>query len=164
MSKENATLPTSLTQNDFAAVAEHCYRIASPLVIAGQPVAPVLIVGCIRDSVLQAAPGDRIPIRSDKDKQRLSALMQTLVEKPDVDFVVHITEAWLRPLQQLPYSSMVENPQRQEAVIFNILSKDCQTVVINPLHRNPSRLERGQADFESQLRGGQMMRSAPLRN
>jgi hypothetical protein len=165
MSKDtsNTTLPATMTQADFEAVAEHCYKVASPIVIGGETVESILIMGRVRDDELFFTSGGLVPIQSDGDKHRITALMEAMVEHPEVDFVVHITEAWTLLNPKLPKGSIAKHPQRQEAVLFNILSKDCQTVVINPLHRNPSRLERGKVDFELQFKG-RMVRETPPRN
>lgn len=153
-----------MSQADFEGVADHCYKVANPIIIAGETVESVLIIGRARDGDLFFTPGGVLPINSEDDKHRIAALMETVVEHPDVDFVVHITEAWTLLHQKTPpEGSIAKHPQRQEAVLFNILSKDCQTVVINPLHRNPSHLERGKVDFEYQFKGS-MVREAPPRN
>ena len=165
MTKETPShaLPTTLTQADFEAVADHCYRTARKIVAKGDAVEPILLMGMVRDGTLKIPSVGRVPVQSTSDKECLMALMQALVQQLDVDFVVHITEAWLLVGQTLPEGSIAEHPQRQEAVLFNIMSKDCQTVVINPLHRKPSRLERGKVDFDQQFEG-RLVRPAPSRN
>ena len=150
--KNTTTLPATMTQADFEAVADHCYKVASPIVIEGETVESILIMGRVRDNELFFTSGSLVPIQTDSDKHRITALMEAMVEHPEVDFVVHITEAWTLLNQKQLKGSIAKHPKRQEVVLFNILSKDCQTVVINPLHRNPSRLERGKVDFELQFK------------
>lgn len=159
------TLPMSLTQLDFAAIAEHCYGVTSAVVAEGGEVAPIVIAGTCRNRTLTVSFTKLVPTGSDRDKNRLARFMQQLVQRPRFDFVAHVTEAWVLLDPDLPQitGSIANHPQRQEAVIFNILSQDCQTIVINPLHRNPSRLERGRVDFSMEVRG-RFVRPTPARN
>ena len=60
------------------------------------------------------------------------------MQRPQIDFVAHITEAWMQ--KGFPEGRIADNPERMETILFNILSKDYQTLVVNPLRRNPSRL------------------------
>lgn len=165
MSKKpsHPTLPVSLTQTDFAAIAEHCYRVTSAVVAEGGVVAPIVIAGTCRNGNLEVSYTSLVAVRSDRDKNRIARFMQKLVQRPRFDFVVHITEAWVLIGPNLPTGSIAQHPQRQEAVLFNILSKDCQTVVINPLHRTPSRLERGRVNFDLEVQG-RFVRPTPARN
>ena len=160
----NPTLAKTLSKAEFEAVAEHCFAAASQAVAKRQRVQSLLLLGRIRDGVVQIGEVMSVPVNRPEDREMLAALMETIVQRPTLDFVVHVTEAWLllNPTS-LPTKSIANHPKRQEAVTFNILSKDCQIVVINRLHRNPSRLERGEVNFEMQI-AGRMVRETPPPN
>lgn len=163
-SRNTPALPKTLTQQDFETIAAHCYDVASNIVARGKTVQSALVAGRILDNgeleVPQCGPA---PTESDQDKDHLVQLMQALVQHPDLDFVVHVVEAWMLLSSEVPDGSIADHPQRQEAVVFNILTKDCQLVVLNRLHRNPSRLERGKVDFSIGC-GGRLVCPPPTRN
>jgi hypothetical protein len=105
----------------------------------------------------------QVPTETEQDKDCVAGLMLGLAAEPDIEFVVHIVEAWVLVSPKLPRGSIAKHPRRKEAVLFNILSKDCQILVLNPLHRKPNRLERGTLDFSLDYRG-RFMRPPPVRN
>lgn len=162
--QEPRRLPPTLTREQFAAVADHCYHVASATLAKDGEVPPVLMIGRFRRGKLRILAAGFVPVEDASDKAKLTMSMQLLAREPRVDFVVHITEAWMlhNPVE-LPADSIAAHPQRQEAVIFNILSRDCQILVVNPLHRDPLRLERGEVNFSLELRGS-MARPQPTRN
>ena len=86
-----------------------------------------------------------------------------LLGQPEIEIAVHISEAWyLRdPEIKAPQGSLKNHPQRNEAVIFNIMSRDCQTVVINPLSRDPLTLHRGKLDLSDELKGRMARKRSP---
>jgi len=157
------TLPNSLTRADFEAIAGHCYEVASEIVTAGETVAPVLLAGKIADGAPDITHIIQVSTKTEQDKDCVAGLMQGLVAEPDIEFVIHIVEAWLLVSPKLPKRSIAKHPRRKEVVLFNILSKDCQILILNPLHRKPNRLERGPVDFSLDYRG-RFMRPPPVRN
>lgn len=155
------TLPVSLTEADFEAVAAHCFAMVGPIAARGEPVAPFLLAGRCRDGSLEPAFTEFAPTRSERDRTRLARHLESLVRRPQIDFVAYVAEAWMR--RGLPEGGVADDPERMEAVLFNILSKDCQALVINRLRRDPPRLERGAVDF-SNLLAGRFARQPPTRN
>lgn len=158
------SLPRTLSKADFEAIAERCFQSASQTIAAGKPIPSTLLLGRMHDGKAEIGRVLFVPIEDSDHKIVLTALMEALVQEPDIDFAVHVTEAWfLANPTELPTRSIAKHPKRLEAVTFNIMSKDCQTVVINMLHRKPNRLERGAVDFTRELRG-LMARDKPPAN
>lgn len=147
--------PKSLTQADFQLIADHCYDVTRKIVRRKRSVKPVCIAGTVEDGKVVVQLSTHVPMETEHDKEMVPFVMEALVLHADFDFVVHICEAWTAPVKDgvLPQGSLANHPKRQEIVVFNIMSKDCQTVVINPLHRNPSRLKPGKVDFSLKVRG-----------
>jgi hypothetical protein len=165
---ETPQLPYTLTREDFEAIAAHCYKIVSREVAKGRDAAPVVLFGRCRDGVLGIESATHTPMREWRDKDAVMLLMSLGVARPEIDFAVQVTETWVLDLPEdgsagIPTGSIEKHPRRREAVIFNIMSKDCQIVVINPLQRKPNRLERGTVDFGITLKG-RMVRDAPPKN
>jgi hypothetical protein len=161
-------LPYTLTREDFEAIAAHCYRIVSKEVAKGREAAQVVLLGRCRDGVPRIQQAVHTPLRDWQDKEAVTLLMTLAVADPEIDFALHVTETWILDLPddgsaEIPTGSIAKHPKRREAVIFNIMSKDCQIVVINPLRRKPNRLERGTIDFDIQLKG-RMVRETPPKN
>lgn len=158
------SLPKSLTRADFQLVADRCYRVANKIIQKGKSVESVLILGNINNGKLKVLHSSFMPM-DEQSKDMLVLLMQDLLQHPELDFVAHVTEAWFVSVKDdvIPEGSLADHPNRQEMVIFNIMSKDCQTVVLNPLHRNPNRLEPGKVDFETNMKG-RMVRAPEIKN
>lgn len=161
-------LPYTLTQEDFEAIAAHCYNVVSKEVARGREAAQVVLLGRCRDGVPSIQNAMHTPLRDWQDKDAVTLLMMLGVADPEIDFAVHVTESWVLALPkdgtgEVPTGSIAKHPKRREAVLFNIMSKDCQVVVINPLHRKPNRLERGTIDFGITLKG-RMVRETPPKN
>ena len=158
-------LPKTLTHDDFQLVADHCYHVTRKIVRKGKTVAAVVIAGTVGERGVNVKLSIGAPMEDDTDKYMVTQLTEALVQHPDIDFVAMVSEAWFvatkdkRDLE----GSLADHPDRQEAVIFNILSKDCQIVVMNPLHRNPSRLTRGKLDFSVKF-AGRMARDPETKN
>lgn len=147
-------LPKSLTQADFQLVTDHCYQFARQIVTDGHPVMPMVIAGSVNDGRLKVKLLTRIPLETGSDKEMLTHLMDTLVQHQELDFVALVCEVWTANLKTPDYpGSLAHHPERQEAVVFNIMSKDNQIAVINTLRRNPNRLKRGKVDFSLQMKG-----------
>jgi len=158
------TLPRVLIEADFEAIADRCFQSASKTVAAGKPVHSALLLGRMHDGKAEIGRVLSVPLENADHKIVLAALMEALVLEPDIDFAVHVSEAWfLANPVELPSDSIAEHPQRLEAVTFNIMSKDNQTIVVNMLHRKPNRLERGPVEFTKELRG-RMVRDMPPTN
>ena len=164
MTKER-NLPKSLTEREFQLVADHCYHVTRKIVRKGRAVAPVIVAGTVGDQGVRVKLSIAAPMASDDDKENVTRLMEVLVQHPDLDFVALVCEAWFVPVKggRLPEGSLADHPMRQEMVGFNIMSKDCQIVVINPLRRHPSRLIRGKLDFSIRFTG-RMARDPETRN
>jgi len=158
------SLPKSLTQADFQLVADRCYRVASKIIRKGKAVESVLILGNVNDGKVKVLHSSFMPMHQ-QGKDMLVLLMQALLQHPELDFVAHVTEAWILSLKDgaTPQPGISNHPDREEVVVFNIMSKDCQTVVLNPLHRNPNRLERGKVDFATKVKG-RMVREPETKN
>lgn len=157
-------LPRTLSREDFEAVASRCYAMCAELIATCKHVPSLVILGRMVDGRPEFHEGGDFAIEKTQDKLLLTALMEALVKHTQIDFVIHVTEAWvlLNPVT-IPTRSIAKHPKRTEAVIFNILSKDCQVVVMNPLHRKPTRLEQGQVNFDMTFKGC-MARETPPPN
>lgn len=153
---------TSPDASAFQAVADFCYAKAAHLVAQNQPVAPAVLAGVIEDRRFRVLSAGILSGNPEGARINPLSLLEVLVHQPRIDFAVHTTEAWYVQGHrgEAFEGSLADHPRREEAVIFNILSKDCQAVVINPLRRDPLRLERGAVDFSSTLRG-RMARERP---
>jgi len=165
MTKER-TLPKSLTEQEFQLIADHCYDVTRKVVRKGKSVTPVIIAGTVAEHGLNVKLSIAAPMENDSDKDNVTRLMQALVQNPDLDFVAMVCEAWfvrVKKDSRLPEGSLADHPDREEMVGFNIMSKDCQIVVINPLRRKPSRLIRGKLDFSIRFTG-RMAREPETRN
>lgn len=161
---QDQQLPRTLSREQFEAVAADCYELSTAALDHFKEVPSMVFIGTIRDGVPYLDQGTHHRITKARDKLELVALMTALVQHPDIDFVVHITEAWvLANPKAIPSRSIAKHPKRTEAVLFNILSKDCQAIAMNPLKRNPLRLERGTIDFSMTLKG-RMVRETPPPN
>lgn len=161
---QDQQLPRTLSRDQFEEVAADCYELSTSALEQLKEVPSMLLLGTLQDGTPFLEQGGLFAIDSDADKQRLVVLMTALVDHPRIDFVVHITEAWvLANPKAMPKRSIAKHPKRTEAVLFNILSKDCQAIVMNPLQRNPLRLERGAIDFSMTLKG-RMVRETPPPN
>jgi hypothetical protein len=142
-------MPKTLTTEDFKAIAEFCYRAveaARKALPATDILPPCVLFGSIEEGKLVIYDKFCPPLEDDHDKRMLLLFMETLVQHPDIDFAVFIAESWmLADSEDHDFTeSIADHPQRQEAVVFNILSKECQAIVANPLYRDPLRLERGE--------------------
>lgn len=160
-------LPYTLTREDVEAIAAHCYEVVSKEIAKGKSAAPLVLLGRCRDGIPSIHNAIHMPLQDWRDKEAVALLMTLAVADPDTDFALHVTEAWVLDLPKknprIPQRSIAKHPKRREAVIFNIMSKDFQVLVINPLHRKPNRLERGTIDFDITLKG-RMVREAPPKN
>jgi hypothetical protein len=158
-------LPKSLTQREFQLIADHCYHVAQKLVRKGRTVMPMCIAGTVGDHSVRVKLSVQVPTHDTSYKAMITPLMEAVVQHPDLDFVALVCEAWTAPVKnaRMPEGSLANHPQREETVIFSIMSKDCQIVVMNPLRRNPSRLVRGKLDFSMKLTG-RMVREPETRN
>ncbi len=156
-------LPKSLTHADFEAIADYCYRLACKAIRRDGGVSSMLIGGTIDEGKVSVRMSVRTPMEDNDDKLMVTIFMQHLVQRDDCDFVVLITEAWMLRGEHgpLPEGSISQHPRREDMVLFNIMSKDSQTVVLNP--RRGSFLERGKVDFDFQVRG-RMVRDPETRN
>jgi len=153
---DTKTSQAAFGRDDFEAAAAFGYGIAVKALADLGQVPSLLFAGRKVDGRLQMAFVDDVDLENDADKRRLSWVMETLVSAEGVDMVLHISEAWtlIQPAEQgIPENSIEHHPRRQEAVVFNIRSKDCQTIVNNPLRRDPDRLERGAVDMGLELAG-----------
>ncbi len=157
-------LPRTLSREDFEAVANHCYAMSAALLDKCKQMPSLVCLGRMVDGKPVLRHGGEFAIRKAEDKVMLTTLLKAAIQHAETDFVVHITEAWvlLHP-KTIPTRSIARHPKRTEAVIFNILSKDCQVVVMNPLHRKPTRLEQGQVNFDMTFKG-RMVRETPPPN
>lgn len=163
MHTTNQTLGRTLDADQFEAVAALCYELADDYVQAGVQVPSLVIMGRFEgDRILCRGPL-AVAIENVMDKLMVTALMETAVEAEQIDFVAHITEAWIVMNPETMEHQPSKHPRRQETVAFNIMSKDNQIVVMNPLHRKPNRLERGKVDFTVTVKG-RMVRETPPRN
>ena len=163
--KNDTKLPKTLTQTEFQLVADHCYRVARRIVRKGEAVMPTCVAGTVGDHGVRVKLSVQVPTHDPAYPEMTTRLMEALVQHPDLDFVALVCEAWTAPVKegQLPEGSLADHPQRKEIVIFSIMSKDCQIVVVNPLRRNPSRLIRGKLDFGLKFTG-RMAREPNTRN
>jgi hypothetical protein len=147
-------LPKSITQADFQLIADHCYQFAWRIVRGGHPVVPMVIAGTVDDGRLKTKLLTRVPLETGSDKGMLARLMETLVQHHELDFVALVCEVWTANLKTPDYpGSLADHPDRQEAVVVNIMSKDNQVVVINTLRRSPIRMKRGKIDFSIKMQG-----------
>ena len=148
-------LPKSLTQADFQVIADRCYDVTRKIVRRKQSVIPVCIAGTVEDGKVAVQLSTHVPMETEHDKDMVARFTEALVQHPDIDFVVMVSEAWFVSANDgvIPEGSLADHPNRQEMVIFNILSKDCQNIVMNPLCRNPSHLKRGKVDFSLKATG-----------
>ena len=149
------TLSASLTRDDFAAIADHCYRVTNPLVAEDKEVPPVLVAGSCRDCEVRVAFTKPALARTEAQKNRLIPQMEQIVGRPQIDFVAYVTKAWVLddPDGSQMIYSIANHPGCEEVVLFSIFSKDSQLLVVNPLYRNPSRLQWGTLNFDREVRG-----------
>jgi hypothetical protein len=161
-------MPKTLTDQDFKAIADLCFIMADKALKklpAGHMLPPLVLMGSISNGQNYgeiAIHHTFIPPLDDaQDREILTHVMDTLVQSTDMDFAVFIGESWMvaQP-DHMPVTESIANlPERQEAVVFSIMSKDSQVVVANPLHRNPLRLERGEMGMT--IGDGRMVRQKP---
>ena len=156
-------LPKSLTHADFDAIVDYCYRRACKAIRRDGGVRSMVIGGTIDEGKVSVRMSARTPMEDNDDKLMVAIVMQHLVQRDDLDFVVLVTEAWMLRAERgpLPEGSISRHPRREDVVLFNIMSKDCQTIVLNP--RYGARLERGKVDFDVKVRG-RMVRDPETRN
>jgi hypothetical protein len=163
MNTTKPTLARTLEKQHFEAVAARCYELATDFVRAGVQVPSLVIMGSMKgDGIICSGPL-LVPIENNLDKLMLTALMESAVESKQFDFVAHITEAWVVRNPEDMEHQPSKHPRRQEIVMVNMMSKECQIAVMNPLHRKPNRLERGTINFDMTIKG-RMARETPPRN
>lgn len=161
-------MPKTLTEPDFKAIADFCFETAEKalkqFLPAGQALPPCVLLGTITNGEIDIHHAFIPPLEDDRDKAVLAMTMDAMVKDDDTDFAVCIVETWMLPHAEGhdPTQSIANHPRRQEAIMFNILSKDSQVVVVNPLHRDPLRLERGEMFTRRMI--GRMVRPKPPAN
>lgn len=160
-----SSMPETLTEHDFQAIVDLCFAMTGDTLQdmpAGETLPPVVLMGAKRNGDM-VIKGAMMPPTLDgaADKDAVTLFMTSIVQTPAIDFVVLVAESWVvahAKEHDPPQQSIANHPQRQEAVIFNIMSKDSQAVAVNWLHRYPLRLERGEMLTQMQ---GRMVRSKP---
>lgn len=84
-----------------------------------------------------------------REQDFAAAIIRTALSRDFAPLMGFLSEAWFvsRPkLQDRPGSSLEHAPDRQEGVLMVLYSKDEEFIVINPIQRNPSRMERGKIE------------------
>lgn len=163
MNRTKPTLARTFEKQHFEAVADRCYELAADFVKVGVQVPSLVVMGCMKgDGIICSGPL-LVPIENDLDKLMLTALMESAVASDQFDFAAHITEAWVVMNPEDMKRQPSKHPRRQEIVMVNMMSKECQIAVMNPLHRKPNRLERGTINFGMTIKG-RMARETPPRN
>lgn len=150
-----------MQREDYQAVADIIYTMESKFIEDGQQSIAKLLIFKLDEThrITDVAPHDVSDFFDPKHKGGKDAIAHAIKKLltfiPDDRILALVTEAWIADAKDKDDVHVMpsERPDRREAVIAVMHTKDCSIMAVFPISRNPNKLTKLNIDWETQMSG-----------